>query len=181
MTVLNSTLTESGSFSFKGNVVIYDGPMPCQDRWLNLCCEVVTLGLKEKRPCDRWSGNDSSHWDQVCRESGNLGWWKSWLIHEQKASVVVISCHFTQQMQIQKLGVLKSLASIHTFDETLHSIDMIKYTISHQSTTVHPSRLSRFCPSPFSDSWIDSAQKIMVCWVIKAFKVLCCPALNGSW
>ena len=148
MTVLNSTLTESGSFSFKGNVVIYDGPMPYQDRWLNLCCEVVTLGLKEKRPTLRWSGNDSSHWDQVCRESGNLGWWKSWLIHEQKANKVVISLSFHPTNADPKIGSVK-IPSKHSYFwfETLHSIDMIKYTISHQSTTVHPSRLSRFCPS----------------------------------
>lgn len=114
MTVLNSTLTESGSFSFKGNVVIYDGPMPCQDRWLNLCCEVVTLGLKEKRPCDI----------EVVRKRflplrSSLPWIRQLglmeellLIHEQKANKVVISCHPTNADP--KIGSVK-IPSKHSY------------------------------------------------------------------
>ena len=144
MTVLNfNPLQSQAALLFSGNVVIYDGPnaMSMIDN-LNLCFVKLShlrpQGNSRPNVTLRWSGNDSSHWDQVCRESGNLGWWfraGKRFTKQKRLKGLSWNGHFTQQMEIQKLGVLKyvKIPSKHSYCwfETLHSIDMIRSSIQY--------------------------------------------------
>ena len=107
-TLLNSNLDRVRQLFFQGNVVIRMGPCQTCESW----SWKTTL---------RWSGNDSSHWDQVCCESSSSDWseeLKNSQAEENAASGVVkispIKCRFKNWIK------LKSLVSIHTVDKTLH-------------------------------------------------------------